>query len=662
MDLFHYNLRYPAPDPEDDLPERYRAIRQMETNPPATDIPASALQRIRAKAERLMAARERRETVLIFLRAGAAELLLGAMLVRGLRAAGLQTEYLISREISSPLSMTVKNAAEIELTDADLVVSTMLFTSDNHAARELEAYGMEILCLKEEADSSFGYTALPDAVSAYSLLCELFGSAGLRIPEDLQPFAAMAMLARHETRTNEYGKLITEGLEWKNHSVFPCFRCLSADQLYLFLNECILAEHQEEAMQFLLTDDSDTAEGLVSGFDSCSYFQEILDSAIEYWSSEQSVGDVLIARIPSDCMGKTPEAVACLAEKLNRVIILRPERSAGHRTSRTQLMTVGFPSRDLLEEFEETVAQSGSAMLLECSDRSAAVFSSAGKTVDADQELITLQLKQLASGLSTTTPAPLHTIDLEIGQDELIPESWNELQSFGPFASDAPEPLFLCRNLKLLKLSRDPEKPETLNVLFGLSEFPGETIEGVGMDLGDFSEILPTGISVDAVCRLRVRQIQEEPFLFLDLEQILHEPVYTPGSTLDEDELYLSGLVTIPEILEEYSIEEDLLIPTAAELNKIYRCLQQIHSSGSQWMFTDISLLTPLAASRTGMEISPFKMARALDILSEAGAIEVWRPGAGRILLRVTSNPRIRPLSQTTAYRTMMNQLQNHPE
>ncbi|WP_304999432.1 hypothetical protein, partial [Faecalibaculum rodentium] len=81
-------------------------------------------------------------------------------------------------------------------------------------------------------------------------------------------------------------------------------------------------------------------------------------------------------------------------------------------------MTVGFPSRDLLEEFEETVAQSGSAMLLECSDRSAAVFSSAGKTVDADQELITLQLKQLASGLSATTPAPLHTIDLEIGQDE----------------------------------------------------------------------------------------------------------------------------------------------------------------------------------------------------------------------------------------------------
>ncbi len=605
----------------------------METNPPATNIPASTLQRIRAKAERLMAARERRETVLIFLRAGAAELLLGAMLVRGLRAAGLQTEYLISREISSPLSMTFKNAAEIELTDADLIVSTMPFTSDNHAARELEAYGMEILCLKEEADSSFGYTALPDAVSAYSLLCELFGSAGLRIPEDLQPFAAMAMLARHETRTNEYGKLITEGLEWKNHSVFPCFRCLSADQLYLFLNECILAEHQDEAMQFLLTDDSDTAEGLVSGFDSCSYFQEILDSAIEYWSCEQSVGEVLIARIPSDCMGKTPEAVVCLAEKLNRVIILRPERSAGHRTFRTQLMTVGFPSRDLLEEFEETVAQSGSAMLLECSDRSAAVFSSAGKTVDADQELITLQLKQLASGLSATTPAPLHTIDLEIGQDELIPESWNELQSFGPFASDAPEPLFLCRNLKLLKLSRDPEKPETLNVLFGLSEFPGETIEGVGMDLGDFSEILPTGISV-----------------------------YTPGSTLDEDELYLSGLVTIPEILEEYSIEEDLLIPTAAELNKIYRCLQQIHSSGSQWMFTDISLLTPLAASRTGMEISPFKMARALDILSEAGAIEVWRPGAGRILLRVTSNPRIRPLSQTTAYRTMMNQLQNHPE
>ncbi|WP_300960813.1 hypothetical protein, partial [Faecalibaculum rodentium] len=160
----------------------------------------------------------------------------------------------------------------------------------------------------------------------------------------------------------------------------------------------------------------------------------------------------------------------------------------------------------------------------------------------------------------------------------------------------------------------------------------------------------------------RVRQIQEEPFLFLDLEQILHDPVYTPGSTLDEDELYLSGLVTIPEILEEYSIEEDLLIPTAAELNRIYRCLQQIHSSGSQWMFTDISLLTPLAASRTDMEISPFKMARALDILSEAGAIEVWRPGAGRILLRVTSNPRIRPLSQTTAYRTMMNQLQNHPE
>ena len=166
MDLFHYNLRYPAPDPEVDLPERYRAIRQMETNPPATNIPASTLQRIRAKAERLMAARERRETVLIFLRAGAAELLLGAMLVRGLRAAGLQTEYLISREISSPLSMTFKNAAEIELTDADLIVSTMPFTSDNHAARELEAYGMEILCLKEEADSSFGYTALPDAVSA----------------------------------------------------------------------------------------------------------------------------------------------------------------------------------------------------------------------------------------------------------------------------------------------------------------------------------------------------------------------------------------------------------------------------------------------------------------------------------------------------------------
>ena len=60
MDLFHYDLRYPAPDPEDDLPERYREIRQMETNPPATDIPASTLQRIRAKAERLMAARERR--------------------------------------------------------------------------------------------------------------------------------------------------------------------------------------------------------------------------------------------------------------------------------------------------------------------------------------------------------------------------------------------------------------------------------------------------------------------------------------------------------------------------------------------------------------------------------------------------------------------------
>lgn len=653
LDSVQFLLRNPEMDSTAELPERLQQV--SGTGPDENGGVMEADQTAAARcAQCLLAAAGTGKRVLVFCDPSPESVLLAAMNIRGLQRAGIAADWRISAEIKSGTAgISLQDALEIELEETDIVLLILPGTHDDRALNHLQNYGITPLTLTAEGKGQdIAYPAGNLILQNWELLRQLYSGQSLRQPEDLLPFVFAALQSAGVPVRSVPDFLTETGLEWLSHSIMPCWRLVrtaaSVHDFCRMLLSAIIAGRTNLALRYLTEDDELQAADQFRQLQEMHKDQERISVSI----TDQVMKGLMEGTVSqnhgfleTDCSFPDPvtaiHPAVWLARELNRIVLL----------SDSSQTVAGFPDTSLAHAAARLLGRNGHGIRL-CAEGRCLVIHRTGQDQPGSV------LMQAGIHLDHSLPVPETIIDLEIGQDELISESWDEIRELAPFGIGNPEPLFLCRNLKIQDLHRSQEDPENLDAVFSLSDYEGETIQATGTGLGDFEDILPAGITVSAVCRLDVCQQGEDRSLILRLKHLIWEPVYAPGSSIDEDDLYINGLVTIPEILEEYGAEAGVLVPTAAELNRVHRILREMIPEHG-WAATDLTLLTPAVATRTGQELTPFKLSRCLEILQEAGVLRCYRLSGTRLFLRIPeeTGPVMR-LGQTAAYRKMIAQLQ----
>lgn len=175
----------------------------------------------------------------------------------------------------------------------------------------------------------------------------------------------------------------------------------------------------------------------------------------------------------------------------------------------------------------------------------------------------------------------------------------------------------------------------------------------MGFYLSDYVDLLPSGRNVDVVFKLGDNIWNDKRKIQLIIADIIYNPIFKEGLTIEEDSLYLEDIVTIPEILEEYGLKEEELLPDKNEYINVFKDLEKmIKEPDNSIIITNLNYLAPVISSRIGMEINPFKLSRILEVLDESNNITLKRMLFDKVLITkpLEDKPKIR-LTLTSKYK-----------
>ena len=283
----------------------------------------------------------------------------------------------------------------------------------------------------------------------------------------------------------------------------------------------------------------------------------------------------------------------------------------------------------------------------------------AGLTVrEEDINSFILKLNEYASiNFDQSMFLDVGEIDLEIYPEEITIENLEEIKSLEPFGEANKEPIFVCRNLrtKVIKKIGTKQGSENahLRITFSHDSNPLNVFDGVGFFLADYADILPSGQLVDVVFKLAENTWNGKTNIQMLVQDIIYNPKYRDGISTDEDSIYVDGLISISDIINEYSVKQEELLPSKQEYMAVYSCIGSMLSEPNNLIIiTTLNYLSAMISTRINWEITPFKLSRILEALGESNHITFNRMQNDQIIIAPPLKNKAKlKLSQTTAYK-----------
>jgi hypothetical protein len=248
--------------------------------------------------------------------------------------------------------------------------------------------------------------------------------------------------------------------------------------------------------------------------------------------------------------------------------------------------------------------------------------------------------------------------DMTVSLNEITLDNFDYIKTFAPYGNGNSDPVFVVRNVRINAMRKIGQKEgfENAHLKMSVSDMlKKNTVEGIGFFNSKFADILNIGDSVDIMFKPSINEWQGQRTPQMQILDIQSEVYQKEGVSTEEDIMYLEDGIGIAEMAEEYGLSIDEYIPNKDECFYTYKALSSlIAKQSNRILITDLDILS-LIVNRMLKRyyISPFKLARIIEINTEAGYFYSKRMLFGKMFIALTDGQHIVKISETETYKNL---------
>ena len=233
-------------------------------------------------------------------------------------------------------------------------------------------------------------------------------------------------------------------------------------------------------------------------------------------------------------------------------------------------------------------------------------------------------------------------------------DTYEAICKFKPYGIGNKKPLFVTERLVVVNIN---DMTDGAHIRLDLADADGDsdqTVSAVGFGMGIYMKLLKPGDIIDIAYTMNEYTYKGKTSISLYLEDI---KLTGDGSFLWQkadiaEDLYRSGmeLDQIAKLAKTTTAEG--LIPTKVEYLACYQIMK--NECKGETSYADIPLLARMITNGSGVKLTPFKVARCLEVFSEAHLIKLGVLSSLRVCFRFHKVEGKTDLKQSAVYMRLL--------
>ncbi|MBR4493376.1 MAG: single-stranded-DNA-specific exonuclease RecJ [Clostridiales bacterium] len=233
-------------------------------------------------------------------------------------------------------------------------------------------------------------------------------------------------------------------------------------------------------------------------------------------------------------------------------------------------------------------------------------------------------------------------------------DTYEAICKFKPYGIGNKKPLFVTERLVVVNIN---DMTDGAHIRLDLADAEGnsdQTVSAVGFGMGIYTKLLKPGDIIDIAYTMNEYTYKGKTSISLYLEDI---KLAGDGSFLWQkadiaEDLYRSGmeLDQIAKLAKTTAAEG--LIPTKVEYLACYQIMK--NECKGETSYADIPLLARMITNGSGVKLTPFKVARCLEVFSEAHLIKLGVLSSLRVCFRFHKVEGKTDLKQSAVYMRLL--------
>ncbi len=233
-------------------------------------------------------------------------------------------------------------------------------------------------------------------------------------------------------------------------------------------------------------------------------------------------------------------------------------------------------------------------------------------------------------------------------------DTYEAICKFKPYGIGNKKPLFVTERLVVVNIN---DMTDGTHIRLDLADADGDsdqTVSAVGFGMGIYTKLLKPGDIIDIAYTMNEYTYKGKTSISLYLEDI---KLAGDGSFLWQkadiaEDLYRSGmeLDQIAKLAKTTAAEG--LIPTKVEYLACYQIMK--NECKGETSYADIPLLARMITNGSGVKLTPFKVARCLEVFSEAHLIKLGVLSSLRVCFRFHKVEGKTDLKQSAVYMRLL--------
>ena len=611
-----------------------------------------------------------------------------AILMLFFRKLGADIDYVIPNRLSEGYGISDGLLDRIREKKADLLITVDCGVANAESVEQLVNEGMDVIVtdhheVKEELPPALAVIDAKRTDNTYPFIHLCGAGVALKLVAALEPnfpekvgkeewrnyldIVTIGTIADVVSLTGENRTIVKEGLTALSNTKRPGLRALLSSvkqnanagsgnaaldmniplsvstgdisfQISPKINACGRLGEADRALELLLTQDPSRAIALTD---------ELISENSRRQELEQSLVDEAVAQIEADQelitnMKNVSMPIIVVGENWHLGILGIVANRLVNRYQRTAIVfaeedgilkgscrTAGdFPILECLKSCGETVLQYGGHKR------------AAGVSVEKESfPEFKKRVSAFAEERNTEKDILCTDVDMVISASDLSLSTAKELAGLEPFGEGNREPVFLLSGMKVLSPKAVGAGNRHLKLVLSYKDEESGNVknyDAIAFGAGEWADMFAEGSSVDALVEMGINVWNGNESLSLRVADMHFSKI---GKIIWDTPEVLENLYRNKLPLKQIALigkckEEDLR-PTGEEMGILYRHFQQ--NCKDETNIVDLNLLARLLTGKYRKPLHAFKIARALDIFSEAGLLRMVRINDERICFSLLS-------------------------
>lgn len=234
-------------------------------------------------------------------------------------------------------------------------------------------------------------------------------------------------------------------------------------------------------------------------------------------------------------------------------------------------------------------------------------------------------------------------------------DTYEAICKFKPYGIGNKKPMFVTERLVVVNIN---DMTDGAHIRLDLADADGdasETVSAVGFGMGVYAKLLKPGDIIDIAYTMNEYTYKGKTSISLYLEDIklTGDSSFLWQKADIAEELYRSGMELDQIAKLAKTTVADGLIPTKVEYLACYQIMK--NECKGETSYADIPLLARMITNGSGVKLTPFKVARCLEVFSEAHLIKLGVLSSLRVCFRFHKVEGKTDLKQSAVYMRLLN-------